>query len=430
MVEIKDLSEIVQSVKEYERILDGQLTNNVLAYYYDVLGDLADTEEDRRLFKNKAENLRTCHKVMFFKHYSQLGVKDYQKTIYCHDRYCPLCQKLKANTREMEYRQMLTDLDDQYDFYHMVLTLKNVRGKLPPWSEVDRKLGELKPALGEMGDSYKHLIRIFSRNVKIAGLDFLKYGYAGAVRSLEITYENKQIYHPHFHSIVALRKGLRFPGKNVNKFSYDKYTGRVTPFSDFEILLQKLWYLILNDKKVTLDAINALPLGYSCWFKKVLPGESHDVFKYIVKPDEKKSVMSFEVFQDLVTALKGFHSVQCYGIFRKYKLVADNIDESFDSVYDHIIEALNRIEYPVDCIESPKEVKDNILAKKCLYVSRKSVRSFINRTRGDDDEDFSVNIAAPEKLAEFMQTVMPGVLDRSIESLACFDGWPLYKIKK
>ena len=432
MAEVIDLSEVVQTQREYEKIIRGQLTNEVIASYYSDMADVAamddDTETARRL-KNKAANLRSCHRIMSFHHYRQAGVKDFQKTIYCHDRFCPICQKLKANTREKKFYAILSELDPKYDFYHMILTRTNVPGFIQPWVRADKNVLTLEPALRQMSKGYKKLMRYFSGNAMITGLDLPSFGYAGAVRTLEITFSDNQMYHPHFHSIVALKKGLSFPGATINQFSYDKFTGRVTPFSDFEILLQKIWYLILNGRKVTKKAIDGLRLGYSCMFKHILPSEIHEIFKYIVKPD-KDTTMTPAIFQDLAMALKHFPSPLPYGCFRGYKLESEEIDDSNDPLYDKIVQALNRLESPIECSESPTAVRDNIVAKKCMYISRRSIRSFIRKMGYTDEDDLVVPVAAPEKAAEFFQTVLPGILDRPTSSLLYLDGGRSIKPKK
>lgn len=432
MAETIDLTEVAQSVKEYERIIRGQLTNEVIATYYDDMADIARMERDFSAasgYTNKAANLRSCHRIMHFNHYKATGVKDYQRTIYCHDRFCPICTKLKANTREKKFFRVLEALEPEYDFYHMVLTEPNVPGDTLERARKGLQSG-LKPTLKDrMPAGFKQLTRYFTGNAPIAGLDFTKYGYAGAVRTVEITFTQEQMYHVHYHAIVAMRKGLKLRGHNINDFSSDKYTGRITPFSDFEILLQKLWYLIMNGERVTLKSINALKQGYSCWFKKILPKESHDVFKYIVKPD-KDAMMTTEIFQDLSAALENVRGIETYGIFRKFKLESEEIDDSFDPLYDSIVEALNHIERPVECCEYPVTVRDNIIAKKCLYISRRSIRSFVQRMGYADDDEFAVRLAVPDKVVELFQTVMPGVLDRPVSTFSYLDGGRSVKPKK
>ena len=431
MAEQIDLTEVVQTAKEYERIIRGQMTNEVIARYYDDMADIAEMERDfdtANRFHNKSDSLRSCHRIMHFNHYAQVGVKDYQRTIYCHDRFCPICSKLRASTRVKKFLRILTALEPDYDFFHMVLTCPNVPG-LTLRRARKGLASELKPTIKKrMAPGFKQLTRYFTGNAPVAGLDFTQLGYAGAVRSIEVTFTKEQMYHMHYHAIVAMRKGLTLEGKTVNAFSYDKYTGRVTPFSDFEILLQKLWFLIMNGQRVTAKAIDALDLGYSCWFKKILPHESHEVFKYIVKPDHE-TVMTPEIFRDLSDGLENVRGMQTYGVFHKYKLESEEIDDSFNPLYDVIVSALNRIEAPVDCGESPTTVRDNIVAKNCLYISRRSIRSFI-RKMGVDDDDLAVPIAVPEKAAEFFQTVIPDVLDRPASSFLYLDGGRPIKLKR
>lgn len=431
MAEQIDLTEVVQTAKEYERIIRGQLTNEVIARYYDDMADFAEMERDfdtANRFHNKSDSLRSCHRIMHFNHYAQVGVKDYQRTIYCHDRFCPICSKLRASTRVKKFLRILTALEPDYDFFHMVLTCPNVPG-LTLRRARKGLASELKPTIkNRMAPGFRQLVGYLIGRVSVAGLDFTQLGYAGAVRSIEVTFTKEQMYHMHYHAIVAMRKGLTLEGKTINKFSYDKYTGKVTPFSDFEILLQKLWYLIMNGRRVTAKAIDSVKDGYSCWFKKILPQESHEVFKYIVKPDHE-TVMTPEIFRDLSDGLKSVRGVQTYGVFHDYKLESEEIDDSFDPLYDSIVSALNRIESPIDCGESPSTVRDNIVAKKCLYISRRSIRSFI-RKMGVDDDDLAVPIAVPEKAAEFFQTVIPDVLDRPVSSFLYLDGGRPIKPKK
>lgn len=418
MAEILDLTEVAQSVKEYEKIIRGQMSNEIMARYYEDMATFSYDDKQAHKFINKAANLRSCHKIMFFHHYEQHGIKDYQRTLYCHDKFCPLCQKLKANTREQKFQQILSLFEDKYDFYHMVLTLKNSRGSTAPFQSVDYSLPTLFSVVKAMPKCFQKLIKYLSGNTKIAGLDFSEYGYAGAVRTLEVTFKEHQEYHAHYHGLFAMSKDLVLKGHTKNAFSKDKFTGKETTFTDFEILLQKIWYLVMNEQKVTVNSIEKLKLGYSCYFKKVLPKESHDVFKYIIKPD-KNATFTGAVFQDLYLSLKGMRAFQTFGCFHGLQLEDEVIDDSNAAVYDKLINSLNHSERPVDCSESPTAVRDNIAAKKFVYISRRSVRAFIQKMGYDDD---FVIAADPIKMQELVQMVMPDVLTKKAGSFLYLDG--------
>lgn len=418
MPEILNLFDVLQTEEEYAKIVRARVINLTISSFYEDMATIVKMDGEpgaANTLSNKAINVRDCHKHMFFDHYLSFGVKDYKRTFFCHNRYCPLCQKLLANTREKKFQEVLSALEGQYDFYHMVLTFPDVRGQTLKSARAGLK-SELYDAIHKMPEGFKQLTRYLSGNAPVAG--FPDIGYAGAVRTLEITYtveehgKNKfpvPKYHCHYHALVAVKKGMIFPGKNINAFSFDKYTGCVTPFSDFEILLQKTWRLIMTGQKVTAKNIQSLKFGYSCQFKKVLPDESHDVFKYIVKPDDN-ALLTFEIFYDLENALRGVRGIETYGCFRGYKLESDEIDDTDDPLYDNIIKAFRRYDFPVECCEMPEAVQENIASKKFLYISRKSVRSFLlHMERLDDDYSFSVPV--PDKAVEYLQCVMSEILD-------------------
>jgi hypothetical protein len=425
--EILDLSAVAQSAAEYDKIYNGVLSNAVVSALYDDLADFLELEqayEKSSVMRRKAFNIALCHKTIIFDHYKPYGVKDYKYTIRCHDKFCPLCQKDKANAREQKLHDVMAAASADYDLYHMVFTSKNCRGDLPPWLYVpndDRP--EFVPFMERMAGCFAKLIRYLSGNCKIKGLNFLQYGFAGAFRSLETTFYELQEYHPHYHVIFAVRKGVEFPGQNYNTFSYNKKTGKLTPFSDFTILIQKIWFLLLNGKEVTLDAINALPLGYSVFFDKIAGGGWHQIFKYIVKP-AKQTSMNFNVFKDLYYGLDRKRSFQGFRCFHNLKLPDNDFDDN-NPEFDKIIRFLRKSGEPEFCEESPLQVRDNILRGKSVYISRRKYRA-IELKLGADGE-IHIVLPEPEKPLKPVQTVFP--LPAS-EDLKYLDGGRAVKPKK
>lgn len=83
------------------------------------------------------------------------------------------------------------------------------------------------------------MLEFFKGKRKVKNVDFLQYGYVGAVRGVEVTQSPKtKQFHPHFHSMILFRKGLQLEGTQINVYSFDN--GKLThKFSDLEILLQK-----------------------------------------------------------------------------------------------------------------------------------------------------------------------------------------------
>lgn len=431
-----DLREVAQSVEEYDKIIRGQESNENVASICDDLSKLLREDDPDRAgaYGSRASSLRHCHHVMTFNHYPVSGIKDYQWTFHCRDRFCVLCAKDVANTRERKFDEVLKAMHEQYDLFHITFTNKNCLGDHALMALIPEEYRDFMPlskGIAWMTSRFKLLTRYLSGNAKIRGVDMKQYGYAGAVRSFEIGCDKAPLYHAHNHSIIALRKGVELPGENFNKYSYDIKTDSVKPFSDFEILLQKIWYLLLNGHKVLkqskekdadgkpMPTIDILPLGYSVRARRLELDEYHQIFKYAIKFD-KGAKMDISVFQDLDTALFRKRTVQAYGCFHGFKLGDDEIDDDNDAMYDVLVNELNKIERPVACVESPLEVRDNLKKQKYVYISRKRVRAFVRKHGLDTELPFIV--ASPERIKQFAQMILDLPPLPSAGVLAAFDG--------
>ena len=428
MANVLDFESVLQTEKELDKIIAGQRSNDFLAGFCDELAEWAKTDGDYKLaakYKNRALDFRYCHNTMIYDHYKQQAVMDFQRTFRCHDRFCPLCAKDRANTREFKMNKVIEHMREKYDLFHLTFTLRHCVGSIvPKFNPKHRDLKGLKPNLKQMSKCFQKLNRYLTGNAKIRDVDFSQYGYAGAIRALEIVPKEHSLYHPHYHCIIALKKGIELPGENYNKFSWDEYTKTVTPFSDFEILMQKIWYLIMNNTKVTKDVINELKQGYSCRIRQLGKNDYHQTFKYVIKP-VKDVGFNINSFQDLDDALFGMRSVQCYGCFHGLKLSDEDIDDETDTVYDNLIDVFKAYELPVLWSGSPKEVREQIIKKKIFFISRKRVRAFVRKHGLEDDIQFVIN--EPERIKKVAQMMMsyssPG-------HLTYFDGKAWVKLNK
>ena len=311
---------------------------------------------------NRGFSVANCGKAWSFDRYDYprpqgvQPVKDLQSVNYCHDRFCPLCQSKLSVARYAKYIPQLAELVEDYDVYHLTLTSPNVdRDALP--GEIDR-----------MFSSFKLLSRYFSGNVKVAGLMFPKLGYFGIIRSFELTIPRPGEFHPHFHCLLFLRKGLDLPEVHSNRYSY-KAGGRGVQqrFSDLAILLQKVWCLLMTGRKVTAEAVAGLDIGYSCQCTKIGPDQFHEVFKYAVKPGEAR--FGYDDFKAMRAALKGRKMFQGYGGLYRVKDVA--LDENAPE-YDTVIGRLRELcGDPKKDYETLGAVYQGLLEGATIYISRK-----------------------------------------------------------
>ncbi len=386
-----NLSEIKEKLSvrnQFDKVTRRTKKNEVLAEFYEQLSE--DIEENRiglynspETLLNIADRMRKCCRYWDIDHYRFQGVKDLLRTNCCRNRFCDNCQNVMAIQRERKFAPVLDDLAKNYDVYHIVFTVPNVYGD------------ELKPCLDNMYKQFAYVNRLFSGDAKIKGISFLKYGYIGAVRALEITKNRIDgTFHPHFHSLFILKKGLKLDKgrKHVNRFSFNnpdikkshhkkEYGEPHRYFSDFEILLQKVWRLRYDGIKLTEKNINTLKEGYSVICDNAA-GRYKEIFKYatkgIFKEGEENALGGYHDFLPLFTALHGRRLVQGYKLLNGFDF--EDIDQSADEAYRKVREKLEELEKPIRVFEFLNEIEDEM--GKYTYISRSAVAEIM----GDDYE--------------------------------------------
>lgn len=292
------------------KILKNRKYNHIIQDYYAQL----KKEDDFDNFINidsKVDSIEDCNRYWLLDVYKKRKVKNFVKTNFCHDKFCSTCKKAKQANRTYHFVPELEQYDDR--LYHMVLTVPNV------FSE------DLKDTIKKMFKAFRYFIRYLSLRSKVRGINF-DYGYQGALRSLEVTFNNKSgLFHPHLHCAVVWDQYPLKNQENINSFSSSYKNSKLIYFSDFEILIQKVWYLIYNSIKVTKSNIDELKLGYSCIIKKFELGDYAELFKYMIKEtDDNNKVLTYDVFKVLVYALHKCRQIQGYGCFFGLKVDDEN----------------------------------------------------------------------------------------------------------
>lgn len=369
-MEIQNISlqaEKVRKAKKNIRLNDG------IADYYEALS--VDYYDDK--FHNRASAVKYCFKYWDVDYFTQQGIKDVLKVNRCRDLFCRNCQKQLAEERFGKYVSVLKDLRKSFDLYHIVFTVPNC------------KAPELNDTLTQMYKKFIYINQYLQCKRKIKGLDLKQLGYNGAVRSLEITTKsttNGIEYHPHFHTLFLFRKGIRFRGENKNQFSYDNEHNRKTrTFNDFEILLQKMWYLFYNEKKVSLKSLAETGQGYSVVADK-FKGENDfkEVFKYSIKGPTAKGVrgLSYETFKTLYRGLHRRKIIQGYGRLNKFTFDDGITKEEIERIYSMMRDDLITQEEPVRCISSLEDVLDDLENRPdIIYISKNKIRGEIKNER-------------------------------------------------
>lgn len=335
--------------------------NKQIVFYYEKLRNeyIGESKEMYNKLNRKLKALEECNSFWEIDRYDIHKVKDFKRTNLCKDKFCSNCKKVKQASRMSRFIPQLEKYSEK--LYHMTLTQPNVNKE------------QVKTTIKKCFKGIYKLIRYLNGTKKIRGVDFSEWKYEGAVRSLEITF-NENSYHVHLHVALVLNCDDIINKKYTNTYSYH-YGVLKRLFSEKEILIQKIWYLIMNDIKVTKKAIDSLELGYSCTIDKFTNDSYAELFKYMVKDfTEAHSFMSYDNFKTLYFSLLNVRQIQGYGCL--FNINDEDISEEVDEIYNSIIEELQKKETPVEAVESPHDILNDT---KYMLISRKKIFEYLRK---------------------------------------------------
>ena len=364
--------------------------------YYERMAD----DYNNPTYLKKAERTISCSKIWDLNYYVRHGVKQIKSITRCQDSFCYVWQSLKAQRRFQIYSPVLKKLEEKHDIFHIVFTVPNVSGERLNWT------------LDKMYSRFGRLVAYLKGEKKIKGIDFYQYGYCGAVRSLEITTgkrKNGNDFHPHFHTMFVLSKNPPNMEKCFeNSFSGGKYDyvtneRKITYFSKFEWLLQRIWCLLMLDIRVTkeniVDIYGATDGKYKDGFDVKADnaeGKYHEIFKYAIKGTYKKEkIFEYDDFCVLENALRNRRVYETYGILREYNFneVGDisTLEDMADVIFNELLRELQRREKPIviqSCIEEIlKDLNGNKKRKKQIrYIGPAVLRRAFQDLTQDEKE--------------------------------------------
>lgn len=357
-VQLEDISvkkEILQKIYD-----NRQYNHQIIDYYRRFANKGGSVAFASDTLLKKVKRIDNCNKVWMMDHYKEQNIKDFQKTVLCKDKFCANCKKVKQSARMGKYIPQL----EQYDkyLYHLTLTVPNCSGE------------DLRIVVKHMSKCFKTLINYFTGHDKIKDVYF-DFNFIGAIRSLEVTFNNKS-YHPHYHVALAINNFdyKDYDRKIINDFSFS-YGKLTRSFHPVEILIQKIWRLLIEKKPVTLKNINALDRGYSCTLDKFTPGHYVEIFKYMTKETkEDGTVLSYLNFVHLQFGLHRIKQLQGYGEFYN---ITDDVDlNEIEEIYDDFINELNKKEAPSVSYDTPLK----LLKSTTTIISRKSYFAYLKES--------------------------------------------------
>lgn len=373
---MKDFEKILLSTEDFkidkDYILDvhnNNFYNKIIIEYYKKLknefvhNELNFTKTSNPIPNSKINTIKNCNKYWNCDVYYQNMTKDFISTNLCHDKFCNNCKKVVQASRMSKYIPEIEPYKD--NLYHLTLTIPNVSGK------------ELLNTLIKMSKCFKTLIRYINSTIDCNFYNFNRLGYKGAIRSLEITFKNDS-YHPHYHCAFVFNN-LKLDKKYKNIYSTDFLNNREDRlFSEFEIVIQKLWYMILNNIRITEKNFNELEQGYSCICDKFYDDDYMELFKYMTKStNEDNDILTYNNFKTLYFATYRLKQIQGYGCF--YLINDSDLEEEIDKIYTDIRNFLQTTDdkpefRSYDLFELLNDDKFLIISRKKIYQYLKSIK--------------------------------------------------------
>lgn len=287
------------------------------------------------LLRKRMKRLQGCNKFWLTDTYEESHVKVLLRTYLCKDRFCNNCSQMKKIVLQNKFLPYLEQYKD--NLYHIVLTVPNCDSD------------NLRHTIHQMNICFKTLITYLNGNKKVKGIDLTIYDFQGCLRSLEITYK-EDMYHPHFHvAAVFGNNGLSDEKCITNEFS----NRNKRHFSDFEVLVQRIWWLLINQKQLTSDNIRNEDGSfgrYSCTIDKFQPKDFQKLFGYMTKMyGEDKSEMTYDNFKTLYHATNRVRQIQGYGVF--YNIKEPSTEYYTQTDYDVLEQYLTCKEQPISTYE-------------------------------------------------------------------------------
>lgn len=288
-----------------------------------------------RTLRERMKRLQNCNRFWSIETYETSHVKVLLRTFLCKDKFCNNCNQIKKLILQNRFLPYMEKYKDS--LYHIVLTVPDCSGE------------ELRATVQNMIRCFKTLITYLNGNKKVKGIDLMQYDFQGCIRSLEITYKGN-IYHPHFHVAAVLGNGDIVENKHIsNKFS----SNGKRLFSEFESIIQRMWWILINSQRLTTDNIlgNSNSLGrYSCTADKFQADDYKKLFGYMTKMySEDSTPMTYDNFKTLYTALTRIRQLQGYGIF--YNIKELDMESYTDHDYQALESYLSYEEQPVSTYE-------------------------------------------------------------------------------
>lgn len=248
----------------------------------------------------KGGRIKDCCNELVFRDYLNGEKKLYRANFCKYDKFCLACSTRRSIRMIHRFIQWIRQYElYEKHWYHITLTIRH--NKNQSLGEVMDKLCIAKEKLGK---KYRNWKRATQKKKSFFN------NFDGIVSSIEVTYSEKNGWHPHIHILACSESAL--PIEYLDKWH-----------CNWNKELQEEWHKITGDSfQVSMREITVMEWYFDrSWI--------WEVFKYAVK----FSVLDVPHLVDLIELQhkKKYHFFSTYWIFRWWKLDSDE-DEDWDFV--------------------------------------------------------------------------------------------------
>lgn len=273
-------------------------------------------------FINRSDDLKNCLNYWSWDMYQQNKLLDLKSVNRCKSRFCPNCKQLDISRFIHKFREIIDINKDKYNFYFLTLTIPSCSA------------AELESTLKKLNKSFTRLKEMYSYDKLTPTGKKAKKAYqnrlidiAGGIRVLEITYNSRNGFHPHYHIFVMTEKPIPYDLLSKKHIArYNKNRKSIDLKSDLELQISRKWAEVWYNTKVSKNDYKLHNVyfneekGYKVLevdFREFDERGIYETIKYTFKDSD---ISSFEVFKTLYFALYGKRMRQGFGVLYNLKI--------------------------------------------------------------------------------------------------------------
>lgn len=296
-----EILEDIQDKKKYNKIYSN--------WYYGMSKEFQSIK-----YKNRSERVCSCLNLWQWDKYLENKLLDLQRVNRCNNnRFCPNCKLMDISKFIHKFKKVYNDyLNDGYYFYMLTLTVPSCSG-----NDLKKTIEKLNKCFRKLTEKYVYDINN-SKSFKDRIVNF-----EGGIKVLEITYNENNGFHPHFHCVIYTN--YKIDNNLLRKFYKGKYSDKRNSYnykSFIDIEIMKLWSMIWYDERLSQKNIDSIDFSpneiyfkddkkvLECDFVELDEKGIYEVFKYTFKDSDIKN---YYVFKTLVQALESKRIRQGFG---------------------------------------------------------------------------------------------------------------------